>query len=122
LRTTSNKKRVIINMKSPEGRDIARRLIAISDMVTENFSARVMESWGLDYPRMREVRPGIITATLQGFRHTGPRWDYVSLGPILMAFSGMTYLWRDPELERPGAGYQIAFPDYVAPSYWLCRT
>ena len=34
-----------------------------------------------------------------------------------MSFSGMTYLWRDPEIERPGAGSQTAFPDYVAPSY-----
>src|SRR5215831_4422435 len=34
-----------------------------------------------------------------------------------MAFSGMTYLWRDPEVERPGAACQTAFPDYVAPSY-----
>jgi benzylsuccinate CoA-transferase BbsF subunit len=34
-----------------------------------------------------------------------------------MAFSGMTYLWRDPEVERPGVACQTAFPDYVAPSY-----
>ena len=112
-----NKKRVTINMKNPEGREIARRLIAVSDVVTENFSARVMESWGLDYLRMREVRPDIIMASLQGFGNTGPMRDYVSFGPILMAFSGMTYLWRDPEMERPGAACQIAFPDYVAPSY-----
>ncbi|MBI2935573.1 MAG: CoA transferase, partial [Chloroflexi bacterium] len=112
-----NKKRVTINMKSPEGREIARRLVAVSDVVTENFSARVMASWGLDYPRMREIRSDIIMASLQAFGNTGPRRDYVSFGPILMSFSGMTYLWRDPEVERPGAGCQIAFPDYVAPSY-----
>jgi len=41
----------------------------------------------------------------------------VSFGPILMAYSGMAYLWRDPDVERPGAGCQTAFPDYVAPSY-----
>jgi benzylsuccinate CoA-transferase BbsF subunit len=34
-----------------------------------------------------------------------------------MSYSGMAYLWRDPEIERPGAGCQTAFPDYVAPSY-----
>jgi benzylsuccinate CoA-transferase BbsF subunit len=112
-----NKKRVTINMKSPEGREIARRLVAVSDVVTENFSARVMASWGLDYPRMREIRSDIIMASLQAFGNTGPRRDYVSFGPILMSFSGMTYLWRDPEVERPGAACQIAFPDYVAPSY-----
>ena len=56
-------------------------------------------------------------ASLQAFGQTGPRRDYVSFGPILMSFSGMTYLWRDPEIERPGAGCQTAFPDYIAPSY-----
>ena len=56
-------------------------------------------------------------ASLQAFGQTGPRRDYVSFGPILMSFSGMTYLWRDPQIERPGAGCQTAFPDYIAPSY-----
>jgi crotonobetainyl-CoA:carnitine CoA-transferase CaiB-like acyl-CoA transferase len=56
-------------------------------------------------------------ASLQAFGQTGPRRDYVSFGPILMSYSGMAYLWRDPEIERPGAGCQTAFPDYVAPSY-----
>ena len=104
-------------MKHPEGLALAKRLIAVSDVVAENYSARVMASWGLDYPRMREVRPDIIMASLQAFGQTGPRRDFVSFGPILMAFSGMTYLWRDPEVEKPGAACQTAFPDYIAPSY-----
>ncbi len=56
-------------------------------------------------------------ASLQAFGQTGPRRDYVSFGPILMSYSGMAYLWRDPEIERPGAACQTAFPDYIAPSY-----
>ena len=117
LESHRNKKRIAINMKHPEGLALAKRLIARSDVVAENFSARVMASWGLDYPRMKEVRQDIIMASLQAFGQTGPRRDFVSFGPILMAFSGMTYLWRDPEIERPGAACQTAFPDYVAPSY-----
>jgi crotonobetainyl-CoA:carnitine CoA-transferase CaiB-like acyl-CoA transferase len=117
LESHRNKKRIAINMKHPEGLALAKRLIALSDVVAENFSARVMGSWGLDYPRMKEVREDIIMASLQAFGQTGPRRDFVSFGPILMAFSGMTYLWRDPEVERPGAACQTAFPDYVAPSY-----
>ena len=117
LESHRNKKRVAINMKHPEGQVLAKQLIARSDVVAENFSARVMASWGLDYPRMSEVREDIIMASLQAFGQTGPRRDFVSFGPILMAFSGMTYLWRDPEVERPGAACQTAFPDYVAPSY-----
>ena len=81
----------------------------------ENQS-RVMASGGL-YARVEEIRPDIIMASLQAFGQTGPRRDYVSFGPILMSYSGMAYLWRDPDFERPGAACQTAFPDYIAPSY-----
>lgn len=117
LESNRERKRIALDMKNPEGLALAKQLIAKSDVVVENFSARVMASWGLDYPRMKEIRPDIIMASLQAFGQTGPRRDYVSFGPILMAYSGMTYLWRDPQIERPGAGSQTAFPDYIAPSY-----
>jgi crotonobetainyl-CoA:carnitine CoA-transferase CaiB-like acyl-CoA transferase len=117
LENNRDRKRIALDMKHPEGVALAKRLIARSDVVVENFSARVMASWGLDYPRMKEFAPQIIMASLQAFGQTGPRRDYVSFGPILMSYSGMAYLWRDPEIERPGAACQTAFPDYVAPSY-----
>jgi len=117
LESNHGKKRIAINMKSPEGLALTKQLIAKSDVVAENYSARVMASWGLDYPRMKEIRGDIIMASLQAFGQTGPRRDFISFGPILMAYSGMTYLWRDPAVERPGAGCQTAFPDFIAPSY-----
>jgi crotonobetainyl-CoA:carnitine CoA-transferase CaiB-like acyl-CoA transferase len=117
LESNHSKKRIAINMKAPEGLELAKRLIAKSDVVAENFSARVMTSWGLDYRRMKQIRDDIIMVSLQAFGQTGPRRDFVSFGPILMSFSGMAYLWRDPEIERPGAGCQTAFPDFIAPSY-----
>ena len=117
LEGNRDRERIAIDMKHPDGVALAKRLIAKSDIVVENFSARVMANWGLDYPRLREIRRDIIMASLQAFGQTGPRRDYVSFGPILMSYSGMAYLWRDPEIGRPGAGCQTAFPDYVAPSY-----
>lgn len=117
LEANRNRKRIAVDMKNPEGVGLVKQLIAKSDVVVENFSARVMGSWGLDYPRLKEIRSDIIMASLQAFGQTGPRRDYVSFGPILMSYSGMAYLWRDPEIERPGAGCQTAFPDYIAPSY-----
>ena len=117
LEGNRERKRLVIDMKHPDGVALVKRLIAKSDVVTENFSARVMQSWGLDYARVKEINPRIIMASLQAFGQTGPRREYVSFGPILMSYSGMAYLWRDPGIERPGAGCQTAFPDYVAPSY-----
>jgi crotonobetainyl-CoA:carnitine CoA-transferase CaiB-like acyl-CoA transferase len=117
LEGNRNRKRIAVDMKHPDGVALVRKLIDKAAVVVENFSARVMASWGLDYPRLREIRPDVVMASLQAFGQTGPRRDYVSFGPILMAFSGMAHLWRDPEIERPGAGCQTAFPDYIAPSY-----
>jgi crotonobetainyl-CoA:carnitine CoA-transferase CaiB-like acyl-CoA transferase len=117
LEANRNRKRIALDMKHPEGVALAKKLIAGSDVVVENFSARVMASWGLAYSHVKEFAPRIIMASLQAFGQSGPRRDYVSFGPILMSFSGMAYLWRDPEIERPGAGCQTAFPDYIAPSY-----
>ena len=117
LEANRNRRRIALDMKHPDGAALAKKLIARSDVVLENFSARVMASWGLDYSSVKEFAPQIIMASLQAFGQTGPRRDYVSFGPILMSYSGMAYLWRDPEIERPGAGCQTAFPDYIAPSY-----
>ena len=117
LEANRNRKRIAVDMKNPEGVALVKQLIAKSDVVAENFSARVMGSWGLDYPRLKEIRADIIMASLQAFGQSGPRRDYVSFGPILMSYSGMAFLWRDPEIEKPGAGCQTAFPDYIAPSY-----
>ncbi|MGE5220382.1 MAG: CaiB/BaiF CoA transferase family protein [Chloroflexota bacterium] len=117
LESNRGRRRIVVDMKHPDGAALVKQLIAKSEVIVENFSARVMASWGLDYPRVQEIRPDIIMASLQAFGQSGPRRDYVSFGPILMAYSGMAYLWRDPEIERPGAGCQTAFPDYVAPSY-----
>jgi crotonobetainyl-CoA:carnitine CoA-transferase CaiB-like acyl-CoA transferase len=117
LEANRDRRRIAVDMKHPEGAALAKKLIAKSDVVVENFSARVMASWGLDYSSIKEFAPQIIMASLQAFGQTGPRRDYVSFGPILMSYSGMAYLWRDPGIERPGAGCQTAFPDYIAPSY-----
>jgi crotonobetainyl-CoA:carnitine CoA-transferase CaiB-like acyl-CoA transferase len=117
LESNRDRRRIAVDMKHPDGVVLVKRLIAKSDVVMENFSARVMASWGLDYPHLKEIRRDIIVASLQAFGQTGPRREYVSFGPILMSYSGMAYLWRDPEIERPGAGCQTAFPDYVAPSF-----
>lgn len=117
LEGNRRRRRIAVDMKTPEGLALAKRLISLSDVVVENFSARVMAGWGLDYGQMRELREDIIMASLQAFGRTGPRRDYISFGPILMAYSGMAHLWRDPQVERPGAACQTAFPDYIAPSY-----
>src|SRR5215813_390453 len=102
------KESTVINMADPRGREIARQLVAVSDVVIDNFSARVMHNWGMDYESIRKIKPDIIAVSMSGFGHTGPQKDYVSYGPTLQALSGYTLLMRHPGREPAGWGYSYA--------------
>ena len=91
-----------LNMKTPQGVDIAKRLVAVSDAVTENFSGRVMTSWGMDYTSLRQVKPDIIMLSMSGFGRTGPWKDRVSFGETLQAWSGYTHLTGFPDTDPSG--------------------
>ena len=78
---------ISLNMKTDAGKDLARRLVAVSDVVAENFSGRVMPSWGLDYEGVRKIKPDIIMLSMSGFGRTGPWKDWVSYGQTLQALS-----------------------------------
>jgi crotonobetainyl-CoA:carnitine CoA-transferase CaiB-like acyl-CoA transferase len=102
------KESTVINMADPRGREIARQLVAVSDVVIDNFSARVMHNWGMDYESIKKIKPDIIAVSMSGFGHTGPQKDYVSYGPTLQALSGYTLLMRHPGKEPAGWGYSYA--------------
>ena len=93
---------ISLNMKTPQGIDIAKRLVAVSDVVAENFSGRVMPSWGLDYDSIRPINPGIIMLSMSGFGRTGPWQDRVSYGQTLQAWSGFTQLTGFPDADPSG--------------------
>ncbi len=93
---------ISLNMKTPQGIDIARRLVAVSDVVSENFSGRVMPSWGLDYDSIRPINPSIIMLSMSGFGRTGPWKDRVSYGQTLQAWSGFTELTGFPDTDPSG--------------------
>lgn len=102
------KESTVINMADPRGIAIAQQLAAISDVVIDNFSARVMRNWGLDYDSLKKIKPDIIAVSMSGFGHTGPHKDYVSYGPTLQALSGYTLQMRHPGQEPAGWGYSYA--------------
>ena len=102
------KESTVINMADPRGIEIAQKLAAISDVVIDNFSARVMRNWGLDYESLKKIKPDVIAVSMSGFGHTGPHKDYVSYGPTLQALSGYTLQMRHPGHEPAGWGYSYA--------------
>ncbi len=99
---------VALNMQHPRGVELARRLAAMSDIVMDNFSARVMRTWGMDYESLAAVKPDIICISMSGLGHTGPRSSYVSYGPTLQALTGYTQLMAEPDGTPAGYGYSYA--------------
>ena len=98
---------ITLYMNTVQGLDIARRLVAVSDVVAENFSGRVMTKWGLDYQSLRQIRPDIIMLSMSGPGRTGPWKDYVTFGQTLQAWSGITYLtgFQDTDPCGPASAY-----------------
>jgi crotonobetainyl-CoA:carnitine CoA-transferase CaiB-like acyl-CoA transferase len=103
-----NKRSAAINMNRPRGIELARRLAAMSDLVMDNFSARVMRLWGMDYASLAKIKPDIISISMSGLGHTGPRSSYVSYGPTLQALAGFTHMMPDSRGEPVGYGYSYA--------------
>jgi crotonobetainyl-CoA:carnitine CoA-transferase CaiB-like acyl-CoA transferase len=108
-----NKTYITLNFQLPEGRDLLMRLVAMSDVVVENFTPRVMTQYQLDYQHLRAVRPDLIMVSMPGFGQTGPHRAFVSYGGPLMAYTGMALLWGHPE-SPIDAHSKIAYPDYLA--------
>jgi crotonobetainyl-CoA:carnitine CoA-transferase CaiB-like acyl-CoA transferase len=108
-----NKRFITLNFQTPAGRELSQRLVAISDVVVENFSPRVMAQYGLDYQHLRMVRPDLIMVSLPGFGQSGPHSTFVSYGGPLMAYTGMALLWGHAD-SPIDAHSKLAHPDYIA--------
>jgi benzylsuccinate CoA-transferase BbsF subunit len=100
-----------LNLAKPDGVELAKRLVAISDVAVENFAPRVMKKLGLDYPALREVKEDIILVSLPGFGSTGPAKDYISYGQSLLAASGIAATTGYP--DSPPMSLGESYPDLV---------
>ena len=87
-----NKLGLALEMQSDEGKAIFRELVAISDVVVENFSNRVLKSWGLDYPNLKAINPQIILASVYSQGSEGPESGFTSFGGTLEQLGGLTVL------------------------------
>jgi benzylsuccinate CoA-transferase BbsF subunit len=110
-----NKLGISLDLNQPEGIEIAKELVKVSDAVVENFSPRVMTNWGLDYAGLKKLKPHIIMVSLSTMGHEGPWRDYVGFGPTAQAFSGITHLTAYPGQPPSGIGYSHA--DHIAALY-----
>jgi crotonobetainyl-CoA:carnitine CoA-transferase CaiB-like acyl-CoA transferase len=102
-----NKLGITLNLSTPAGKDIFRRLVAISDVVIDNFSPRVMRNFSFEYADLAKINPGIIVASMPAFGNTGPMRDRGSFGPGIDAMSGLSHLTGYPDSTplKPGNYY-----------------
>jgi crotonobetainyl-CoA:carnitine CoA-transferase CaiB-like acyl-CoA transferase len=103
-----NKRSITLDMSHPEAREIALKLVSLSDVIVENFSPRVMSNWGLNYEKLREVREDLIMLRMSGMGQTGPWKDFTAFGPTVQSLGGLTYLTSYNKESPVGLGYSHA--------------
>jgi formyl-CoA transferase len=91
-----NKQSVALDLRSPEGRDLARRLIAEADVLIENFRPGTLESWGMGWEDLRAINPRLVMLRISGYGQTGPYRDLPGFGAIGEAMGGLRHLTGEP--------------------------
>ena len=93
-----------LNISIPEGLGMVKQLIAVSDVVIENFAVGVIERLGLSYEVARAARPDIIMVSSSGTGRTGPNKDYVAYGSLLQHYTGWNSISGNPQSEPVPGG------------------
>jgi crotonobetainyl-CoA:carnitine CoA-transferase CaiB-like acyl-CoA transferase len=89
LRRGRGKRSVVIDVKRDEGRELFRRLVAVSDVLVENSVPGTMQRLGFDYPTLEKLNPRLVYCTITGYGHTGPYRDRASMDMVVQAVSGI---------------------------------
>jgi CoA:oxalate CoA-transferase len=85
----SDKRSIALDLKHPDGLEVARRLVSQSDVVVENFRPGVMRRLGLGYETCRQLRPKLVFCSISGYGQQGRLRDYPAIDNIVQATSGM---------------------------------
>ncbi|MDR5733666.1 CaiB/BaiF CoA-transferase family protein [Caballeronia sp. LZ025] len=91
-----NKRSIALDLRSAEGQDIARKLIAEADVLIENFRPGTLERWGMGWEALSRVNPGLIMLRISGYGQTGPYRDLPGFGAIGEAMGGLRHVTGEP--------------------------
>ncbi|WP_028311593.1 CaiB/BaiF CoA transferase family protein [Derxia gummosa] len=91
-----NKKSVALDLRTDEGRDIARRLVAEADVLVENFRPGTLEAWGMGWDELSALNPKLVMLRISGYGQTGPYRDKPGFGLIGEAMGGLRHLTGEP--------------------------
>lgn len=100
-----NKRSLALDLKHPQGQEIAQRLVASADVLSENFKAGVLQRWGLDPEALTQRHPRLIYASMKGFL-PGPYEHRTALDEVVQMMGGLAYM-TGPEGRPLRAGTSI---------------
>ena len=92
LGTNAGKRSITLDLKSPEGQEIFRRLVAKADAVFENFRPGTMEKLGLGYEQLKDIKPSLVYCAVSGFGQDGPFAQRAAYDQIIQGMSGLMSL------------------------------
>ena len=101
LNNNRNKRSVVLDLKTPEGVDLLKRLSATADVLVQNFRPGVVERMGVGEADIRDVRPDIVYVSISGFGEKGPYAGKPTYDPIVQAISGLTTVQAGSDEARP---------------------
>ena len=107
-----NKLGITLDLGRPEGLEVLRRLISVSDVFAENFTPRVIKNFGLEYSDLRRIRPAIIMVSSTGYGFDGPWANFGATGPATEGASGLAY--TTGYAGGPPVMAEIPYIDYTA--------
>ncbi|CAG9167626.1 Succinyl-CoA--L-malate CoA-transferase beta subunit [Cupriavidus laharis] len=110
-----NKKSVTLDLRSPAGQDIVRKLVAEADIVVENFRPGTLEKWGLGWEDLRAVNPALVMVRVSGYGQTGPYKDRPGFAAIAESMGGLRYVSGYP--DRPPVRSGVSIGDTLASLY-----
>lgn len=104
-----NKRSIALDIASPEGQAVVKRLAGQVDVLVENFRPDVMARQGLDYASLAAVNPRLIYCSVSGYGHDSPQRLVAGYDPVAQAESGM--MWMTGEADGPPLRTGISFAD-----------
>ncbi|GAB3187244.1 CaiB/BaiF CoA transferase family protein [Nesterenkonia suensis] len=108
------KRGVAINLKDSTGRAVFLKLVAVSDVIVENFRRGVLDRLGLSIDELKKANPRIVVVSLSSQGELGPESSYVSFGSTLEALGGLTAVTGYGEAEPPvWTGNNVNYPDQI---------
>jgi formyl-CoA transferase len=97
LSFNANKRSLTLNLKSDEGKELFRKLLAKSDVFLENFAPGAVARMGFDFETLQKINPRLIYATIKGFGTHGPYSDFKSYEPVAQAMAGAMSVTGQPD-------------------------